>query len=161
MSITNKQAFKRDELEVELWHEDNPAKSIVPVLQLKTVSLQDALAVSYAAYRINGETYRKDTNRFSTPENKTQFDNKSLVRYYYESKTSDSQYLPSDFVMFEPTEEDYASVEEARKWIKRYVMLGLGNLDDFKQQMIQELNKDQVPVKGMGRIAFAPEFIQA
>jgi len=44
--------------------------------------------------------------------------------------------------------------------MKRYVMLGLGNLDDFKQQMIDELNKDEVPVKGMGRIAFAPEFIK-
>jgi hypothetical protein len=133
-----------------------------PVFQLKTVSLQEALAVAYAAYRINAEMYLKDTRRYSEETNTTTFDNKSLVNYYWQKKlnTSDSQYLPSDFVMFEPTQEDYASVEEARKWIKRYVMLGLGNLDDFKQQMIQELNKDQVPVKGMGRIAFAPEFIK-
>jgi hypothetical protein len=133
-----------------------------PVINLKTVSLQEALAVAYAAYRINAEMYLKDTRRFTEETNPTIFDNKSLVNYYWQKKlnTSESQYLPSDFVMFEPTQEDYASVEEARKWIKRYVMLGLGNLDDFKQQMIEELNKDQVPVKGMGRIAFAPEFIK-
>jgi hypothetical protein len=50
---------------------------------LKTVSLQDALAVAYAAYRINNEQYLKDTRRFSTEENKTQFDNKSLVKFYW------------------------------------------------------------------------------
>jgi uncharacterized protein Veg len=39
-------------------------------------------------------------------------------------------------------------------------MLGLGELDDFKRQMVEELTKDEVPIKGMGRIAFAPEFIK-
>jgi hypothetical protein len=38
-------------------------------------------------------------------------------------------------------------------------MLGLGDLGDFKRQMIEELNKEQVRFKSMGRIAFAPEFI--
>ena len=131
-------------------------KDAVP---LKTVSITEALAVAYAAYRINNNTYTKDTRRFSCEENKTQFDNKSLVRYYWESK-QDSQYLPEDFEMFEPTEADYASVEQARKWMKRYVMLGLGELDGFKADMIRELSQDEVAVKGMGRIAFAPEFIK-
>ena len=117
---------------------------------------------SYAAYRINGETYIKDTRRFSTEENKTQFDNKSLVRFYWEKKqgTNNAQYLPTDFVMFEPTEEDYTNVQEALKWMKRYIMLGLGELDDFKADMVKELSQDEVPFKGMGRIAFAPEFIK-
>lgn len=130
-------------------------KDAVP---LKTVSITEALAVAYAAYRINNNTYTKDTRRFSCEENKTQFDNKSLVRYYWESK-QDSQYLPEDFEMFEPTEADYASVEQARKWMKRYVMLGLGDLDGFKADMVKELSQDEVAVKSMGRIAYAPEFI--
>ena len=125
---------------------------------LKTVSITEALAVAYAAYRINSNTYTKDTRRFSCEENKTQFDNKSLVRYYWESK-QDSQYLPEDFEMFEPTEADYASVQEALKWMKRYVMLGLGDLDGFKADMVKELSQDEIRVTGMGRIAFAPEFI--
>jgi hypothetical protein len=131
------------------------------LLQLKTVSLQDALAVAYAAYRINDEQYIKDTRRFTEQGNKTQFDNKSLVSFYWEKKlgTSDAKWLPTDFVMFEPTEEDYASVEEARKWMKRYVMLGLGELDSFKADMVKELNKDEIPFKSMGRVAFAPAFI--
>ena len=133
-------------------------KDAVP---MKTVKLTEALAVAYAAYRINGETYNKDLRRFSTEENKTQFDNKSLIRFYWTKKldTSEAQYLPTDFEMFEPTEADYASVQEAIKWMKRYVMLGLGDLDGFKADMVRELTQDEVAVKSMGRIAYAPEFI--
>ena len=133
-------------------------KDAVP---MKTVKLTEALAVAYAAYRINNNTYTKDTRRFSCDENKTQFDNKSLVRYYWEKKqdTPDAKYLPTDFEMFEPTEADYASVQEAIKWMKRYVMLGLGDLDGFKADMVKELSQDEVAVKSMGRIAYAPEFI--
>ena len=157
----SKSEFKRWELEYELADEGKLTRYNKP-LPPKTVKLTDALAVAYAAYRINGETYIKDTRRFSCEENKTQFDNKSLVRYYWTKKLdmSDAQYLPSDFVMFEPTEADYASVQEALKWMKRYVMLGLGELDDFKADMVKELTQDEVRVMGMGRIAFAPEFIK-
>ena len=157
----SKSEFKRWELEYELADEGKLTRYNKP-LPPKTVKLADALAVAYAAYRINKETYIKDTRRYSEDENKTQFDNKSLVRYYWAKKlnTNEAQYLPSDFVMFEPTEEDYASVQEALKWMKRYVMLGLGELDNFKQDMVNELNKDEVKVMGMGRIAFAPEFIK-
>ena len=156
----SKQEFKRMELAYELQDEDDTPVTRKP-LPLKTVKLTDALAVAYAAYRINKEQYLKDTRRYSE-DTPTQFDNKSLVRFYWEKKnnTTESQWLPSDFVMFEPTEEDYASVEEARKWMKRYVMLGLGELDSFKADMVAELSKDEIPVKGMGRIAYAPEFIK-
>jgi len=159
----SKAEFKRTELAYELAHEDNQtanrfySKQVVP---LKTVPLTEALAVAYAAQRING-AYIKHTQRFSEPENKTKFANKELVRYYWEKKnnTSDAKWLPSDFVMFEPTEADYESVQEALTWMRRYVMLGLGELDDFKADMVKELSQDQVPFKGMGRIAYAPEFI--
>jgi hypothetical protein len=132
-----------------------------PVVQLKTVKLTEALAVAYAAYRINNNQYLKDTRRYSEEGNKAVFDNKSLVNYYWQKKlgTYGAEYLPSDFEMFEPTEADYASVQEALKWMKRYVMLGLGELDGFKADMVKELSQDEVAVKSMGRIAFAPEFI--
>jgi hypothetical protein len=158
----SKAEFKRNELAYELADEDNaPTKRYNKPLPPKTVSLTEALAVAYAAYRINNNTYTKDTRRFSEGDNKTQFDNKSLVRYYWEKKlsTRDAQYLPTDFEMFEPTEEDYASVQEALKWMKRYVMLGLGELDSFKADMVKELSQEEVKIAGMGRIAFAPEFI--
>ena len=48
-------------------------------LPLKTVPLQKALAVAHAAYRINGCTYIKHTQRFSEDENKTKFANKELI----------------------------------------------------------------------------------
>jgi hypothetical protein len=157
----SKAEFKRMELAYELADEDNaPARrKPVKVVPLKTVPLTEALAVAYAAYRINNKTYIKDIRRFE--EKPTQFPNKDLVRYYWEKKnnTSDAQWLPSDFTMFEPTKEDYANVQEALKWMKRYVMLGLGELDSFKADMVKELSQDEVPFKGMGRIAYAPEFI--
>ena len=156
----SKQEFKRNELAYEL-QDETPSITIAgnkhKVLPLKTVKLTEALAVAYAAYRINKETYIKDIRRFE--EAPTQFPNKDLVRYYYDKKNG-VEWVPTDFPVFEPTEEDYARVEEARKWMKRYVMLGLADLDDFKRDMVEELNKEEVPLKGMGRIAFAPEFIK-
>ena len=162
-SQLSKKEFKKQELAFELRHEDESNKSKPfankKVLPLKTAKLVDALAVAYAAYRINKETYIKDLRRFD--EAPTQFPNKDLVRFYYDRKNNlGEQYVPTDCPVFEPTEEDYASVQEALKWMKRYVMLGLADLDDFKRQMVEELSKDEVPVKGMGRIAFAPEFIK-
>ena len=157
----SKAEFKRNELAYELADEDNtpPYRKVVP---LKTVPLTEALAVAYAAYRINSNAYLKHTQRFSEQENKTKFANKDLVRMYWEKKNNvaEAQWLPSDFEIFEPAEEDYANVQEALKWMKRYVMLGLGELDDFKRDMVTELSKEQVPFKSMGRIAFAPEFIK-
>ena len=145
------------------WAKKNPSITIAgnthSFVPPKTVKLVDALAVAYAAYRINNKTYIKDIRRFE--EKPTQFPNKDLVRYYWTKKLniSGAQHLPSDFEMFEPTEEDYANVQEALKWMKRYVMLGLGELDAFKADMVTELSKEEVPVMSTGRIAYAPEFI--
>jgi len=158
----SKAEFKSLELEHELADETNTKVRYYIPPPPKTAPLTEALAVAYAAYRINNNTYIKDTRRFSTEENNTRFDNISLVKFYWTKKlTSLVQYLPSDFEMFEPTEEDYANVREALKWMRRYVMLGLGELDGFKADMVKELSQDEVPFKGgMGRIAFAPEFIK-
>ena len=97
---------------------------------VKTVSTQEALAMACAAQRING-AYLKDTRRFSCEENKTQFANK-----------------------------DYAQVAEIQKWMKRYIMLGLGELDDFKKDMIGAVSADVVPNNNLGRVAFIPEFVK-
>jgi hypothetical protein len=153
--------FKKDEIAFELRHEDAAMKHIkskpLKVLPMKTVPLVDALAVAYAAYRINKETYVKDLRRWENSP--TQFPNKDIVRYYYDRKNN-VEWVPTDFPVFEPTEEDYANVQEALKWMKRYVMLGLGELDDFKADMVKELSQDEVRIAGMGRIAYAPEFIK-
>jgi len=129
-------------------HKDN-----VP---LKTVSTQEALAVACAAQRINGG-YIKDTRRFSEPDNKTQFANKEIVKFAYHG---DPTYLPMDYVAPIPTEEDYVQVAEIQKWMRRYVMLGLGDVDDFKRDMINSVSADVVPVNNLGRIAFIPEFVK-
>jgi len=142
--------FKQDEITFELRHE---TKGKVP---LKTVSTQEALAVACAAQRINGG-YVKDTRRFSEPDNKTQFANKEIVKFAYHG---DPSYLPMDYVRPIPTEEDYVQVAEIQKWMKRYVMLGLADLDSFKREMIESVSQDTVLVNNLGRVAFIPEFVK-
>ena len=142
--------FKQDEITFELRHE---TKGRVP---LKTVSTQEALAVACAAQRINGG-YVKDTRRFSEPDNKTQFANKEIVKFAYHG---DPSYLPMDYVRPVPTEEDYVQVAEIQKWMRRYVMLGLADLDDFKRDMINAVSTNVVPVNNLGRVAFIPEFVK-
>jgi len=128
-------------------------KDKVPV---KTVSTQEALAMACAAQRING-AYLKDTRRFSCEENKTQFANKELVKFAFEERPG---MLPMDFIRPVPTEEDYAQVAEIQKWMKRYIMLGLGELDDFKKDMIGAVSADVLPNNNLGRVAFIPEFVK-
>lgn len=124
------------------------------VLPLRTVPTQEAMAVAYAAYRINNG-YKKSTTRFSE-DNPTQFSNKELVKYYFNT----NNFAPPDFELFAVTEEDFEQVAEARKWLKRYVMLGLGELDEFKKDMLGAVEHDVVAVANLGRVAFLPEFVR-
>ena len=124
-------------------------------IPLKTVPTQEALAIACAAQRIN-DAYIKDTRRFSEEENKTQFSNKEIVRYFFQTSLD---LVPSDYVRPIPTEEDYVQVAEIQKWMKRYVMLGLGDLDEFKRDMIESVSQDTVGFNNLGRIAFVPEFV--
>jgi len=142
--------FKQAEIAFELAHETKRN------VAAKTVSTQDALAMACAALRING-TYLKDTRRFSCEENKTQFANKDLVKFAFEQRPG---MLPMDFIRPVTTEEDYAQVAEIQKWMKRYVMLGLGDLDDFKKDMISAVAEDTVKVSNLGRVAYIPEFVK-
>lgn len=128
--------------------------SRVDKLYLKTVPTQDALAIAVAAQRING-AYIKGTRRFSCEENKTQFANKELVKFYFAES-----HRPPDWAEFEPTAEDYTEVSEIHKWMKRYVMLGLGDLDEFKRDMVESVSQDVVTINNLGRVAFIPEFVK-
>lgn len=125
-------------------------------LPLKTVSTQDALAVACAAYRIrNG--YQKHTQRFSE-DKPTEHANKEMVKFYFANK--EGTYLDPDFVAFEPNEQDYEKVAEIQKWMKRYILLGLGELDGFKRDMVESISQDVVTINNLGRVAFIPEFVK-
>lgn len=119
-----------------------------------TIKTSEVLAVASAAYRINKFEYIKDTRRFSTEENKTQFSNKEIVKMYF------GGYKPDDYIPFTPTEQDYEAAEDIRVWMKRYVMLGLGSLPDFKRDMVQAASNDEVEQNRLGILAFIPEFVK-
>jgi len=140
--------FKQDEIAFELAHETTDK---VPT----TVSTQEALAMACAALRING-AYLKDTRRFSCEENVTQFSNKEIVKFAFSIRKP----CAPDFVCPVPTKEDYIQVAEIQKWMKRYTMLGLGNIDGFKQDMIKVVSQDTVKVGDLGRVAYIPEFVR-
>jgi len=123
---------------------------------LRTVSTQESLAIAVAAQRLNS-AYIKDTRRFSEAENKTQFSNKDIVKFAFASTDNPA---PADYVKPTPTADDYAQVAEIHKWMRRYVMLGLADLDDFKRDMINSVSADVVPVNNLGRVAFVPEFVK-
>lgn len=125
------------------------------VLPLKVVNTQEALAVAHAAYRIN-EGYVKHTRRYSE-DKATTFSNKELVRFFFEQN---ADYLPHDYMPFKIEAEDFEAVAESQKWLKRYIMLGLGDLDSFKRDIIDAVSKDDVAVNNLGRIAFIPEFVK-
>ena len=129
------------------------AKTMKP---LRTVPTQEALAIAVAAQRING-SYIKDTRRFSCEENPTQFANKEIVKYAFASIDNP---IADVYVRPQPTADDYAEVAEIHKWMKRYVMLGLADLDDFKRDMIESVSQDTVAVNNLGRVAFIPEFVK-
>ena len=122
-------------------------------LPLKTVPTQEALAFAVAAQRIN-KGYVKDTRRFSE-DNPTIFSNKGIVKFAF-----NPDYRPNDFVLPKPTADDYAEVAEIHKWMKRYVMLGLADLDEFKRDMIDSVSQDTVIKNNLGRIAFILEFVK-
>ena len=121
---------------------------------LRTVSTQEALAMACAAQRINSK-YIKDTRRFT--ENPPQFSNKDIVKFAFHSTDNPA---PADYTKPIPTEEDYAEVAEIQKWMRRYVMLGLADLDNFTREMINSVSADVVPVNNLGRVAFIPEFVK-
>jgi hypothetical protein len=142
-----KEAFKKEELTQELMGE-------MQIKEIKQAKTSEVIAVACAAYRINKNEYVRDTRRFSTPENNTLFANKELVKMYF------GAYRPEDYIPFQPTEEDYAQAEEIRKWMKRYVLLGLGDLPEFKRDMVNAALQEETTKRYFGILAFIPAFVK-
>src|SRR6056300_529738 len=98
-------------------------------IQLKPVTSQDALALSYAAYRTNGNEYIKETRRYSTEGNNPIYSNKELIKFTLAFQRN--EWTPDDFTPLKVIPEDYISVEDCRSHFKRYTMLALGDINDF------------------------------
>jgi hypothetical protein len=154
--------FKKDEIAFELRHEDDPSfhtKQFAACSKPapKEYATQDVLAVACAAHRINGG-YLKQAIRFSE-DKPTQHSNKEMVKFYYAIK--EGRYADKDFVMFEPTEDDYAHVETIRNHFKRYSMELLGNsLSGFQQDCFKAISNDTVATNQLGVVAYVPELVK-
>ena len=119
----------------------------------KTFQLQDALAISFAAYRIRGG-YVKDTRRYSE-DKPTEHSNKDMVKQHF------GPYKDPDFVDFKAIEEDYEGVEIAQKHFKKYTMQLLGDdMTEFQKDVFAVLQMDQVPFAKLGLLAFIPKLVE-
>ena len=120
----------------------------------KTVAIQEALAMCFAAQRING-AYLKDTRRFSCEENLTQFANKDIVKQHF------GDYQDPDFVDINPIEEDFEDVDIAQKHFRRYTLGIVGDtLSEFQKDVFDLLSNDTVPFNKLGLLAYVPELVK-
>jgi len=151
----DKRTFKRMELAYELADEETVAsKKIYPTL--KEFSLQEVLAVAFAAYRINGSKYIKETRRFSEENNKTTFSNKDIVKMYFSPA-----WRPDDYVAPEITDDDYEAVSEAMSHFKSYAFKVLGNqLSGFQEEVYSVVQGPVVSKSKLGLVAYVPELIK-
>jgi hypothetical protein len=130
------------------------------VVQPKTLPNHDMIALAYAAYRVNGNQYIKDTRRFSE-EKPTQFSNKDLMRMFLTQKGHAAHYVPNDYVPFKVTSDDYAAIERARNHFKRYTMDILGDsLNDFQKTVYEAFCADNIPVNSAGIVAYLPQLVE-
>lgn len=153
----SKSEFKRNELAYELADEDASVKGLYRTPNKKEYSVQEALAVAFAAYRINGFEYNKNLRRFEEETNPTLFPNKDLVKYHF---ANGAHWVPKDFVDFESTAEDYDAVNDALTHFKSYTFKVLaGQLKPFQQDALKAISGDTVKSQQLGLVAYIPELV--
>jgi hypothetical protein len=153
----NKAEFKRNELAYELADEDNAIKRLYKTSAKREYSTQEAMAVAFAAYRINGNDYIKYLQRFSEANNPTIFPNKDLVKYHF---AKGAHWVPEDFVDFVPTAEDYDAVNDALAHFKSYTFKVLaGQLTSFQQDVLKAVSGNIVKSQQLGLVAYVPELV--
>ena len=118
----------------------------------------DVKLLAFAAYRIN-KGYVKETQRYSE-NNPTKFSNKEIVKYSLEYNADKEAYVPSDFIMPKILDEDHIAVAAADKHMRRYTLLGIGDLNDFQADMFAAYSQDILPVNKTGLIAYLPAFVE-
>ena len=124
----------------------------------KTYNASDVKLLAFAAYRIN-KGYVKASQRFSE-NNPTKFSNKEIVKYSLEYNANNEAYVPSDFIMPKILDEDHVALAAADKHMRRYTLLGLGDLNDFQADMFEAYSQDELPVNKTGLIAYLPAFVE-
>ena len=118
----------------------------------------DVKLLAFAAYRIN-KGYVKETQRYSE-NNPTKFSNKEIVKYSLEYNADKEAYVPSDFIIPKILDEDHVALAAADKHMRRYTLLGLGDLNDFQADMFAAYSQDILPVNKTGLIAYLPAFVE-
>lgn len=121
-----------------------------------TYNTEQVLLFAFAASRRNKDEYIKDTRRFSE-DTPTQFANKELVRF---ATMSDPRVVPDDFIPLEITQEDKDNLEDARRHMRRYTLLAMGDLDEFTSNMFEAYSRDEAKSQHIGILAYFPAFVE-
>jgi hypothetical protein len=77
-----------------------------------------------------------------------------------EYNADNEAYVPSDFIMPKILDEDHVALAAADKHMRRYTLLGLGDLNDFQADMFAAYSQDILPVNKTGLIAYLPAFVE-
>jgi len=127
-------------------------------MTIPSYEASDVKLLAFAAYRIN-KGYVKETQRYSenTP---TKFSNKEIVKYSLEYNADNEAYVPSDFIIPKILDEDHVALAAADKHMRRYTLLGLGDLNDFQADVFAAYSQDTLPVNKTGLIAYLPAFVE-
>lgn len=127
-------------------------------MTIPSYKASDVKLLAFAAYRIN-KGYVKETQRYSenTP---TKFSNKEIVKYSLEYNADNEAYVPSDFIIPKILDEDHVALAAADKHMRRYTLLGLGDLNDFQADVFAAYSQDTLPVNKTGLIAYLPAFVE-
>ena len=120
-----------------------------------TYNTEQVLLFAFAAYRRNKGEYIKDTRRFSE-DTPTQFSNKDLVRFAVMKELGS----PDDLIQLEITQQDKDSLEDARKHMRRYTLLALGDLNEFTSNMFEAYSQDESNSRSLGILAYFPAFVE-
>jgi hypothetical protein len=126
-------------------------------VELQSYPTEELLELSFAAHRVNNG-YVKNTRRFSE-DKPTIYSNKESIQYTIQ-QNSIKHFLPDDFVPLSVTEEDRSAKNKADQYMKRYMLLALGNLSEFHQNIVEAYNSNNVTLNKIGLIAYLPSFVE-
>lgn len=129
--------------------------------KFRTFPIDAVLALSFAAYRVNSG-YVKISKL--TENNTRVWSNKEIVAYTLKSQEVNNNkydnWVPSEFVVVDVTDEDVKNVELAKKHIKRYT-LGLlsGKISAFQKDIFDAVTEENLPSTKISLVSYVPELI--
>ena len=118
----------------------------------------DVLSLAFAAHRVNNGYEKFGQNSFDEKTGTTivhKYANKDIVKYQITGR-----YIPSNYIHITVKEEDRQKAVKAKDHFEKYMfnILG-GDINDFTQNILDVIFKEEVTKYDLGLLAYIPEMI--